>query len=81
MIYIPSIKLAFELNGIFHYEPIFGEEKLEKIKSNDQNKFLICKKNNINLCIINTCQQKYFKISTSQKYLDIIVFIINKNIC
>jgi len=25
-IYIPSLKLAFELNGIFHYEPIFGQE-------------------------------------------------------
>ncbi len=23
-IYIPTLKLAFELNGIFHYEPIFG---------------------------------------------------------
>ena len=25
-IYIPKLKLAFELNGIFHYEPIFGEK-------------------------------------------------------
>jgi hypothetical protein len=26
-IFIPSLKLAFELNGIFHYEPIYGESK------------------------------------------------------
>ena len=32
-IYIPSFKLAFELNGIFHYEPIYGEEKLNQITS------------------------------------------------
>ena len=30
-IYIPSLQLAFEINGPFHYEPIFGEEKLKKI--------------------------------------------------
>ena len=29
-IYIPSLKLAFELNGIFHYEPIYGKDKLDK---------------------------------------------------
>jgi hypothetical protein len=29
-IYIPSLKLAFEINGIFHYKPIFGEDKLKK---------------------------------------------------
>ena len=36
-IYIPSLNLAVELNGIFHYEPIFGKDKLSKIKTNDAN--------------------------------------------
>ncbi len=35
-IYIPSLSLAFELNGIFHYKAIFGNEKLEKIVNNDK---------------------------------------------
>ena len=30
-IYIPSLKLAFELNGIFHYEPIYGDNKLSPL--------------------------------------------------
>ena len=30
-IYIPSLKLAFELNGIYHYEPIHGQDKLNKV--------------------------------------------------
>jgi hypothetical protein len=30
-IYIPSLNLAFELNGIFHYEPIYGINKLEQV--------------------------------------------------
>ena len=76
-IYIPSLKLAFELNGIFHYEPIYGEEKLERTRSNDKRKFQACLEHNIELVIIDSSQQKYFKESTSQKYLDIITKIIN----
>jgi endogenous inhibitor of DNA gyrase (YacG/DUF329 family) len=34
-IYIPSLNLAFELNGILHYEPIYGPDKLKYIKNND----------------------------------------------
>ena len=77
-IYIPSLNLAFELNGIFHYEPIYGSEKLQKIQGNDKSKTKTCHDKKIDLCIIDTSQQKYFKNSTSQKYLDIIVSIINK---
>lgn len=77
-IYIPSLNIAFELNGIFHYEPIFGINKLTKIQNNDQNKFRLCIENKIDLCIIDTSNQKYVKPSTSKKYLDIIINIINQ---
>ena len=77
-IYIPSLKLAFELNGIFHYEPIFGKRKLEQTKNNDVRKFAECANNNIGLCVIDTSGQKYFKIETSHKYLKIICDIINE---
>jgi hypothetical protein len=76
-IYIPSLRLAFELNGIFHYEPIFGAPHLDKIQTKDNNKFAICQNNNISLCVIDTSGQKYFKPQSSQKYLDIITNIIN----
>lgn len=78
-IFIPSLSLAFELNGIFHYEPIFGEEKLNKIQSNDKNKFQQCRENDISLCIIDTSAQKYTKPKTSKKYLDIITNIIDED--
>ena len=77
-IYIPSMKLAFELNGIFHYEPIYGEDKLQQIQENDTNKFQACQKKEISLCSIDTSQQKYFKEKSSKKYLDIITTIINQ---
>ncbi len=42
-IYIPTLKLAFEINGIHHYEPIFGQEKFRKTLKNDYIKELRCK--------------------------------------
>ena len=79
-IYIPSINLAFELNGIFHYEPIYGTNKLDQIQNNDKSKSLACHEAKIDLCIIDTSQQKYVKPSTSQKYLGIIINIINERL-
>lgn len=75
-IYIPSLKLAFELNGIFHYEPIFGGEKLNKIKNNDDRKFQACLEKQIELCIIDVSKIKYFKESSAIKYLNIICSLI-----
>lgn len=79
-IYISSLNLAFELNGIFHYEPIFGVDKLGQIQTNDLSKSKACYDNKIDLCIIDTSGQKYVKPSTSQKYLDIISQIINERL-
>lgn len=77
-IYIPSLKLAFELNGIFHYEPIYGEEKLKQIQNNDSRKFQACLEKGIELCIIDSSKFSYFKPEKAQKYLDIILMIIKK---
>ena len=77
-IYIPSLNLAFELNGIFHYEPIYGNNTLEKVQKNDISKTKACHDAKIDLCIIDTSAQSYVKPSTSQKYLDIIVGVINE---
>lgn len=77
-IYIPSLKLAFELNGIFHYEPIYGPEKLSQIKNNDERKFQACLENGIELCIIDSSKLKSFKDINAKPYLDIICNIINK---
>lgn len=79
-IYIPTLNLAFELNGIFHYEPIYGDDKLAQIQNNDDRKFQACIENGIELCIIDTSSQKYFKQSTSQKYLDIITHLVTSKL-
>lgn len=75
-IYIPSLQLAFELNGIFHYEPIYGPDKLSKIQNNDDRKMQACLEQGIELCIIDTSKQKYFKEATCLPFLKIIQDII-----
>jgi hypothetical protein len=77
-IYIPSLKLAFELNGIYHYEPIHGVDKFNQIQNNDNRKFQACIEKGIDLCIIDTSSLNYFKEQNANKYLDIITNIINK---
>jgi hypothetical protein len=79
-IYIPDLKLAFELNGIFHYEPIYSSEQLARTQNNDQRKFQACIEQDIELCIIDTSKQKQFRETTAKPYLDIITNIINEKL-
>lgn len=79
-IYIPSLKLGFELNGIFHYEPIYGKEKLSQITNNDSRKFQACIEKGIELCIIDVSRLSYFKEEKAQIYLDVIVNIISQKL-
>lgn len=76
-IYVPSLNLAFELNGIYHYEPIYGDAKLSQIQNNDKRKFQACLEHGIELVLIDVSQLNYFKERNCQKYLDIIKNIID----
>lgn len=76
-IYIPSLKLAFELNGIFHYEPIFGTKKLNETKVTDKGKFVMCAEKGIGLCVIDTHHSKYLKKERDHQFLRIITDIID----
>lgn len=50
---IPSLKLAIEWNGIVHFKPIYGKDKLNKIQNKDAEKLKIASNKNINLIIIS----------------------------
>ena len=76
-IYIPSMKLAFELNGIFHYEPIYGDKKLNQIQNNDKRKFQACLEKGIEMCIIDVSSLSYFKPANAKKFLDIVCGLID----
>lgn len=76
-IYMPSLNIAFELNGIFHYEPIYGSDKLNKIQNNDNRKFQACLEKNISLVIIDSSGMINFKPNKAQRYLNIIISIMD----
>lgn len=79
-IYIPELRLAFELNGIFHYEPIYGNSKLDKIQNNDKQKIITCYEQGIELCIIDISKCKYLNYNNKIKYYNIVKNLVIQNI-
>lgn len=72
-IYFPQLKIAFEVNGIFHYQPIFGDKKLIAIQKNDKYKQEQCALFGIQLHSIDTSGQTIFTPESSCEYLDYII--------
>ncbi|MDY7013671.1 MAG: hypothetical protein SVX43_08735 [Cyanobacteriota bacterium] len=79
-IYIPSLSLAIELNGVFHYEPIYGEDKLLQIQNNDARKIKVCLEQGIELKLINTSKFACFKVDKAQKYLQMVTQSIDRKL-
>ena len=75
-IFIPSLNLAFEINGIFHYEPIYGEKQLKRIQLNDAKKIKACAEKGITLHSIDASKQSRFTEESSTQYLQEILSYI-----
>ncbi len=62
-IIFPQINLAIEWNGIVHYKPIYGNDKLNLIQKRDIEKQEIAQKKNIELIVISdlVSTEKYLK--------------------
>lgn len=74
-IFIPELKLAFEINGVFHYEAIYGLEKLENTIRKDKLKAKLCKELGITLIIIIDKSNKF-----NVKYGEVILCTIYQHI-
>lgn len=79
-IYIPALKLAFEINGIFHYKPIYGQEKLERTQANDQLKLHRTYQKDIALVSIDVSKFGHFKESEAILYVNYIQEMIEEQI-
>lgn len=64
--YFPSLKLAVELNGITHYEPIYGVDRLSRSQESDSRKMIRCYEKGIELAVIDVSGAKYL----TQKWKD-----------
>jgi hypothetical protein len=76
-IYVPEKQIAFEINGIFHYKPIYGSFLLERTQQNDLRKQTKCKEKGIKLIIIDISKDKKFTESEGKKHLTKIIKEIN----
>lgn len=56
--YFPTLKFAIELNGIVHYEPIYGTNKFNKIIERDGRKLIESYNKGIELCVIKDSGKK-----------------------
>lgn len=77
-VYIPELKIAIEINGIVHYEPIYGEEKLIKTQNRDKQKMINCYSLGIELIVIPLGKKGLSKQKTQEIYNEI-YSIIEKN--
>ena len=70
-VYIPELKMAIEINGIVHYEPIYGEEKLTKVQNRDKQKMINCYNLGVELIVIPLGRKGLSKKQTQEIYNEI----------
>lgn len=72
---IPSLNLAFEINGMGHYKPIYGNDKIKrklnfnKLQERDKKKAKLCKKAEIALHVINISKLSNFNINLTKPFI------------
>jgi hypothetical protein len=71
-IYIPSLSLAIEINGIYHYRPIRGEKALDSIRRRDIKKLTKCKEKNISVYVVDISKMNTMNELEANDYLKLI---------
>jgi len=79
-IFLPDILIAFEINGIFHYKPIFGLKKFNQTQNSDMKKKTSCKNMNIKLYVVDISKMNIFKETETDIFFYQIKLIIEENI-
>ena len=76
-VYFPNKNLAIEVNGVFHYKPVYGEEKLRRTQLMDKLKKELCHSKGIKLITIDISSQVHFSKETSKEFINKINEAIN----
>jgi len=66
--YFPELNLAIELNGILHYQPIYGSDRLKRIQEIDKEKLDKCRKANIKLYVIDVSRDIHLTQEIKEKH-------------
>ena len=79
-IFMPDLKLAFEINGLGHYEAIYGKANFIRRQEIDKEKIVMCANKNILFFVLDIRDQVYVTPQTSEKYLQYICEKIDQKI-
>jgi hypothetical protein len=79
-IYFPSLKMGVELNGVFHYFPIYGQEVLNKTQHRDKEKAMKCQEKGIILNTIDLGNCGFTKVYANSIYRKVITCLEQKMI-
>jgi len=70
-IYVPSVKLAIEINGIVHKKAIYGVSKLLRTQEIDREKVIICRDLGIELIVIDVSEDKKNKAVINRRISEV----------
>ena len=70
--YFPELRFAIELNGPTHYEPIYGNDKFEKVLAKDKQKMIKCYEMGIELMVIDVSRVAHMNEARKQYFLGIV---------
>lgn len=76
-IFIPKLNIAIEINGITHYEPIYGEKRLLQTQVLDKKREILCEEKGIELYIIDVSEIRNWKPERTEKHYEKICEIID----
>ena len=79
-IYIPSLSLAFELNGPAHYGPIYGPDALKKTQKRDETKRVACQEKGIKLLVMDVSAMSRFKHPDLEKHTRFVLTEVQRQI-
>ncbi len=77
-IYIPSLDLAFEINGPVHYDPIFGDKQLRSVQRNDRRKINKCADAGIEIISVDTREMHAFNETKAVRYFNQLKTHVNR---
>lgn len=66
--YFPQLKLAIEVNGFLHFQPIYGFDKLKRIQEIDREKVEKCFQADIKLYILDVSQEFHLTQEVKEKH-------------
>lgn len=63
-----ELNLAIEVNGIVHYEPLYGKDRLQQIILRDKQKMILCAEQGIELIVVNAASHRYVNKHTCEVF-------------